>query len=132
MRNTSYYNLPQTIDLLKRGNEYVRQDNTLIKSKDGGTTSKTNSGKIDIQKIGKIVNNQFFALKADYDTHKINMAYYKAQLQPFYDLMISGIDKVDIDGLDTKKIASELKRMGYPNSKPVEEVYVNSEVKTVF
>ncbi len=109
MRSNIYDTLEVSINRLKK--QMSNHENALEKAdiKNINTLHNCIDAYEDVNLLCKAVYAQFEALKRDYNTGLINLAWYKDNLSKFKDLF-TGDKKITNVNLHPEEIASELKK----------------------
>lgn len=119
-RSNIYDFMPHSINHLQKKIAEWNNSNKFFKAEEysehfGATAEKFATSSVELIKSAENTYKLFLALKADFDSAKINPAKYKDALKPLHALLMEGEDgvKLNIPSFDTAMIAEELKRAGY-------------------
>lgn len=122
MRNLKTEFLPHAANHLRKKLKSWHDTNNLQKSEQyscsfNDIAKQFADDSIELQKSALNLNNLFLLLKSDYDNGQINFAMYKDFLKPLYELLVEGENEgkepLNVLGLNTNLIVSELKKVGY-------------------
>lgn len=122
MRNSKTEFLPHAVNHLREKLKSWHEINNLQKSENYSSGFKDVAQQfaddsVELNKSAVNLNSLFLLLKADYDNGQINFAMYKDFLKPLYELLLEGGNEgkepLNVRGLNTSLIVSELKKVGY-------------------
>lgn len=122
MKNSKTELLPHAANHLRKKLKSWHEINNLQKSEDYSSGFKDIAKQfaddsVELNKSAVNLNSLFLLLKADYDNGQINFAMYKDFLKPLNELLLEGEnggkEPLNLSGLNTNLIVSELKKVGY-------------------